>query len=147
MPEFIPIKPSAARWCPGIIAEGLTKDIESSEALSTASNCLAGELHATPRPGYFSVCQSCMPPVSGRQCRQRGHPKGLWPTVCACCAVAPVRYHRWMRWLSVGLYNLCQGYSSFKSVETSHVHHRSQAMAARSQIIGGLCVSGYCGPW
>jgi IS1 family transposase len=41
------------------------------------------------------------------------------------------RYHRWMSWLTVGLYNFCQGHSSLKSVEDAQVHQRSPAMAAR----------------
>jgi IS1 family transposase len=41
------------------------------------------------------------------------------------------RYHRWMSWLTVGLYNFCQGHSSLKSIKGSQVHHRSPAMAAR----------------
>jgi hypothetical protein len=41
------------------------------------------------------------------------------------------RYHRWMSWLSVGLYNFCRGHSSLKSVQATQVQHRSPAMAAR----------------
>jgi hypothetical protein len=41
------------------------------------------------------------------------------------------RYHRWMRWLSVGLYNFCRGHSSLKSVQDTQGQHRSPAMAAR----------------
>ena len=41
------------------------------------------------------------------------------------------RYHRWMSWLSVGLYNFCRGHSSLKSVQDTQVQHRSPAMAAR----------------
>jgi IS1 family transposase len=46
------------------------------------------------------------------------------------CSKAP-RYHRWMSWLSVGLYNFCRGHSSLKSVQDGQVQHRSPAMAAR----------------
>ena len=41
------------------------------------------------------------------------------------------RYHRWMSWLSVGLYNFCRGHSSLKSVQERQIQHRSPAMAAR----------------
>ena len=41
------------------------------------------------------------------------------------------RYHRWMSWLSVGLYNFCRGHGSLKSVQETQVQHRSPAMAAR----------------
>ena len=41
------------------------------------------------------------------------------------------RYHRWMSWLSVGLYNFCRGHGSIKSVQDMQVQHRSPAMAAR----------------
>jgi hypothetical protein len=40
-------------------------------------------------------------------------------------------YHRWMSWLSVGLYNFCRGHGSLKRIEETHVQHRSPAMAAR----------------
>ena len=40
------------------------------------------------------------------------------------------RYHRWMRWLSVGLYNFCRPHSSLKLSQDSQVAHRSPAMAA-----------------
>ena len=41
------------------------------------------------------------------------------------------RYHRWMSWLAVGLYNFCRAHSSLKSVQDTQVQHRSPAMAAR----------------
>ncbi len=41
------------------------------------------------------------------------------------------RYHRWMRWLSVGLYNFCRGHGSLKSIQGTPAQHRSPAMAAR----------------
>jgi IS1 family transposase len=41
------------------------------------------------------------------------------------------RYHRWMSWLSVGLYNFCRGHRSLKNVQNEQVQHRSPAMAAR----------------
>jgi hypothetical protein len=41
------------------------------------------------------------------------------------------RAHRWMRWLSVGLYNFCRGQSSGKSSQATPVQQRSPAMAAR----------------
>ena len=41
------------------------------------------------------------------------------------------RYHCWMSWLSVGLYNFCRGHSSLKSVQDRQVQYRSLAMAAR----------------
>jgi hypothetical protein len=40
------------------------------------------------------------------------------------------RYHRWMSWLSVGLYNFCRSHSSLKISQESQVTHRSPAMAA-----------------
>jgi len=40
------------------------------------------------------------------------------------------RYHRWMSWLSVGLYNFCRPHSSLQSKEANQVRHRSPAMAA-----------------
>ena len=40
------------------------------------------------------------------------------------------RYHRWMSWLSVGLYNFCRPHSSLKLRQESQVTHRSPAMAA-----------------
>jgi hypothetical protein len=41
------------------------------------------------------------------------------------------RYHRWMRWLSVGLENFCRGHGSLQRVQATQVQHRSPAMAAR----------------
>jgi IS1 family transposase len=41
------------------------------------------------------------------------------------------RYHRWMSWLSVGLYNFCREHGSLKRVQDAQVQHRSPAMAAR----------------
>lgn len=40
------------------------------------------------------------------------------------------RYHRWMRWLSVGLDNFCRPHRSLKIKQESHITHRSPAMAA-----------------
>ena len=40
------------------------------------------------------------------------------------------RYHRWMSWLSVGLYNFCRAHRSLRIKETDRVTHRSPAMAA-----------------
>jgi IS1 family transposase len=41
------------------------------------------------------------------------------------------RYHRWMSWLAVGLYNFCHAHSSLKSKQEGQVIHRSPAMAAK----------------
>src|SRR5215510_2424387 len=41
------------------------------------------------------------------------------------------RYHRWMSWLAVGLYNFCREHRSLKRVQETQVQHRSPAMAAR----------------
>jgi IS1 family transposase len=41
------------------------------------------------------------------------------------------RYHRWMSWLAVGLYNFGRRHSSLKSFQEAQVLHRSPAMAAR----------------
>lgn len=41
------------------------------------------------------------------------------------------RYHRWMSWLSVGLYNFCRRHGSLKSTQGTQVQHRSPAMAAK----------------
>jgi IS1 family transposase len=41
------------------------------------------------------------------------------------------RYHRWMSWLSVGLYNFCRGHGSLKRIQDTQVQHCSPAMAAR----------------
>ena len=40
------------------------------------------------------------------------------------------RSHRWMRWLSVGLYNFCRAHRSLRIKEADRVIHRSPAMAA-----------------
>jgi hypothetical protein len=40
------------------------------------------------------------------------------------------RYHRWMSWLSVGLYNFCRPHSSLKIKHETQVIHRSPAMVA-----------------
>jgi hypothetical protein len=40
------------------------------------------------------------------------------------------RYHGWMSWLSVGLYNFCRPHSSLKIKQTDQVAYRSPAMAA-----------------
>ena len=40
------------------------------------------------------------------------------------------RYHRWMSWLSVGLYNFWRAHSSLRMKEANRVIHRSPAMAA-----------------
>ena len=41
------------------------------------------------------------------------------------------RYHRWMSWLAVGLYNFCRAHSSLKIKHEASVSHRSPAMAAK----------------
>jgi hypothetical protein len=41
------------------------------------------------------------------------------------------RYHRWMRWLAVGLYNFCHAHRSLKIQDEARVVHRSPAMAAK----------------
>ena len=41
------------------------------------------------------------------------------------------RYHRWMSWLAVGLYNFCRAHSSLKIKQETQVLHRSPAMAAK----------------
>jgi IS1 family transposase len=41
------------------------------------------------------------------------------------------RYHRWMSWLSVGLYNFCRGHRSLKRTQEAQMQHRSPAMAAK----------------
>jgi IS1 family transposase len=40
------------------------------------------------------------------------------------------RYHRWMSWLSVTLYNFCRSHRSLKQRRDEEVHHRSPAVAA-----------------
>ena len=40
------------------------------------------------------------------------------------------RYHGWMSWVSVGLYNFCWSHSSLKIKQGNQVTHRSPAMAA-----------------
>ena len=41
------------------------------------------------------------------------------------------RYHRWMSWLAVELYNFCHAHSSLKIRHEEYVSHRSPAMAAK----------------
>jgi hypothetical protein len=41
------------------------------------------------------------------------------------------RYHCWMSWLAVGLYNLCRAHRSLKIQDEARVMHRSPAMAAK----------------
>ena len=41
------------------------------------------------------------------------------------------RYHRWMRWLAVGLYNVCHAHRSLRIKHEGQVAHRSPAMAAK----------------
>jgi IS1 family transposase len=41
------------------------------------------------------------------------------------------RYHRWMSWLAVGLYNFCHAHSSLKIQREGQVAHRSPAMVAK----------------
>ena len=40
-----------------------------------------------------------------------------------------LRYHRWMSWLSVGLYNFCRAHGSLRIREAERVIQRSPAMA------------------
>ena len=42
-----------------------------------------------------------------------------------------MRYHRWMSWLAVGLYNFCRAHSSLKHKHEGQVSHQSPAMAAK----------------
>jgi IS1 family transposase len=47
-------------------------------------------------------------------------------------AFSPVpRDHRWMSWLSGGLYNFCHAHGSLKIKQEAQVYHRSPAMAAK----------------
>ena len=41
------------------------------------------------------------------------------------------RYHRWMSWLSVGLYNFCHVHRSLRIKQEAQISHRSPAMAAK----------------
>jgi hypothetical protein len=41
------------------------------------------------------------------------------------------RSHRWMRWLSVTLYNFCRAHGSLKGKQEEQVYHRSPAMVAK----------------
>ena len=41
------------------------------------------------------------------------------------------RYHRWMRWVAVGLPNFCHAHRSLKIQDEAQVVHRSPAMAAK----------------
>src|SRR5262249_46611245 len=41
------------------------------------------------------------------------------------------RYHRWMSWLAVGLYNFCHAHRSLKIHHEAQVLQRSPAMAAQ----------------
>ena len=41
------------------------------------------------------------------------------------------RYHRWMSWLSVGLYNFCHAHGGLKIKQGAQVLHRSPAMVAK----------------
>jgi hypothetical protein len=41
------------------------------------------------------------------------------------------RYHRWMSWLSVALYNFCYAHGGLTVKQDAQVHHRSPAVAAR----------------
>lgn len=41
-----------------------------------------------------------------------------------------VRYHRWMSWLSTGMYNFCRSHGGLRMGHDSQVFHRSPAMAA-----------------
>lgn len=40
------------------------------------------------------------------------------------------RYHRWMRWLSVGRYNFCRPHSSLQLKQVTHITHRSPTLTA-----------------
>jgi len=52
----------------------------------------------------------------------------VWRTLAFSKAT---RYHRWMSWLAVGLYNFCRAHSSLKIRHEAYVSHRSPAMAAK----------------
>jgi len=41
------------------------------------------------------------------------------------------RYHRWMSWVAVGLYNFCHAHSSLKLQSEAQGMHRSPALAAK----------------
>jgi hypothetical protein len=41
------------------------------------------------------------------------------------------RYHQWMSWLTVTLYNFCRAHSSLKVKQGDQVYHRSPAMIAK----------------
>jgi hypothetical protein len=62
-----------------------------------------------------SVCHSTAQPAQGAQ------DIGLFQSN---------RYHRWMSWLSVGLYNFCRPHSSLKIRQETQVMHRNPAMVA-----------------
>ena len=42
-----------------------------------------------------------------------------------------MRYHRWMSWVAVGLYNFCHAHRSLKIQDEAQLVHRSPAMAAK----------------
>lgn len=76
--------------------------------------------------GYKVIHTSAVERHNGT-CRLRNQRKGR-KTLAFSNAT---RYHRWMRWLAVGLYNFCHPHSSVKSQHEAQVSHRSPAMAAK----------------
>ena len=56
------------------------------------------------------------------------HPRTVWKPLAFSKAT---RYHRWMSWLAVGLYNFCRAHSSLKIKHEAAVSQRSLAMAAK----------------
>ena len=85
---------AASGWCPGIIAEGLTTGVESSEVLSTAINCSEGGPHATTCPGYFRVCQCRI----AQTLSTLAHTS---VTEVTAGFVMHVRYGSWLTWVFV----------------------------------------------
>lgn len=117
------------RWPQGLAYAQVKKHYKSGRVERIEIRPLYGKAHLTyvlPLLGYKQVNTSAIERHNGTS-RQRNRRK-----VRKTLAFSKARrYHRWMSWLSVTLYNFCREHGSLKLKQSDQVYRRSPAMAAR----------------
>jgi IS1 family transposase len=122
-----PARPQV-RWPHGLAYGQVKKIYKGSRIEAIEVRAMAGKArltHVLSLLGYQHITTSVVERHNG-PCRQRNRRK-VRKTLAFSKAS---RYHRWMSWLSVTLYNFCRSHGSLKVKYNEQVRHRSPAMAA-----------------
>ena len=120
---------SIRRWPPGMAEGQVKKPYQTGRVERIAVRALYGKArlqHILSLRGYKGLNPSVVERHNGT--RRLRNQRKVRKTLAG--SQAP-RSHRWMRWLSVGLYPLCRGHRSVKKGQHGQGQHRRPAMAAR----------------